>query len=91
MVLSLSVALALIPVNLSDRTGKLFDPGHCHQFNSVFFLSVHTSPIDIMTCNTDTRTSRWGYDLGRAEAFNMLSCLGHNAGVSLGKLGEKQP
>ena len=44
-----------------------------------------------MTCNTDTRTSRWGYDLGRAEAFNMLSCLGHNAGVSLGKLGEKQP
>ena len=39
-----------------------------------------------------TRARCWGYDdLGRAEAFNMLSCLGHNAGVSLGKLGEKHP
>ena len=55
------------------------------------FLSFSSHLAHIMTCNTDTRTSRWGYDLGRAEAFNMLSCLGHNAGVSLGKLGEKQP
>ena len=62
VVLTLSVALALILVSLADRTGKLFEPGHCHQFNSVFVcLFSVCSP----TCNTAaSRIWGWGYNLG---------------------------
>ena len=96
MVLTLSVALALIP-------GCGFGANPCESgwphrvviwpraLSSVcFFSSVH---VCIVTWNSAidsyTRASCWGYDdSGRAEAFNMLSCLGPNClGVSLGKLG----